>query len=129
MFLIRRAQLVQKQLDAEKEADRELAEKRAALAEQSNRERLEQIAQAHRLEAEMLEEGYRREDEERAASRPVARFASAMEANSAEAMRFMSASNTNSPESQTAKNTKRTADLINQLKAAYLMTQGVVVRI
>jgi hypothetical protein len=77
----------------------------------------------------MLEEGYRREDEARASSRPVARFASAMEANSAEAMRFMSASNTNSPESQTAKNTKRTADLINQLKAAYLMTQGVVVRI
>jgi len=129
VFLIRRAQLVQKQLDAEMEAEREFVEKRAAMAEQYNRERMEQIAQAHRLEAEMLEEGYRREDEERASSRSVARLASAMEANSAEAMRFMSASNSNSPESQTAKNTKRTADLINQLKAAWLASQGVVVRI
>ena len=100
------------------------------------RENMEQIRRDHEYEAIQLDREYEQErdaDElrrrEAATSGPVARFASAMEANSAEAMRFMAASNTNSPESQTAKNTKRTADLINQLKAAWLASQGVVVRI
>jgi hypothetical protein len=106
------------------------------LAERAHLEAMERIKREHEFEAYELNRTYEeeRERDERqrqdaASAGPVARFAAAMEANSADAMRFMAATNTNSPESQTAKNTKRTADLINQLKAAWLASQGVVVRI
>lgn len=106
------------------------------LERQATESRMQNIRAEHEYEAMLLNRKYEREAEEEkqkrmdaATSGPVARFAQAIEANSADAARFMQSTGSNTPESQTAKNTKRTADLINDLKAAYLMTQGVSVRI